>query len=94
MYKTLGPCKFLIADEDIRCSLCEVLVFFSGCDRILPMGFDRHPILSFNRYPSKILPTSSTCDFLLRIPICFDQYENFKEYMVLGLKGNDGFGGV
>lgn len=86
--------SLLWTDEDIGCTLQDILIFFSGSDRIPPMGFSQHPTLVFLHQPNEILPTSSTCDLQLRIPTCFDQYEKFKEYMMLGLKGNDGFGGV
>ena len=44
----------------------------------------------------KHLPTASTCSLVLRIPTCYgpQQYADFKEAMLLGLFGNDGFGGV
>ena len=85
--------SYLIVDEDIGCSLEDVLVFFSGSDRIPPMGFDRHPTPHFLHEAKEVLPTASTCDIQLRIPTCHTEYDQFREYMVLGMKSNDGFGG-
>ena len=85
--------SFRHADEDIGCTMKHVMIFFSGSDRIPPMGFDRHPTLHFIHDDERKLPTSSTCDLQMRIPTCHPDYDEFKKYMVLGLIGNDGFGG-
>ena len=74
-------------DEEIGCTLQDVLVFFSGANRVPPLGFDKRPSLTFLHNNAK-LPTASTCDIRLRIPACYTQYQNFKEAMVLGVKGH------
>ena len=67
-------------------------MFFSGASAIPPLGFDKKPTLTFC---SGILPTSSTCDLQLRLPIGhgFD-YKKLRDAMVLAVCGHDGFGGV
>lgn len=41
------------------------------------------------------LATASTCDIILRLPTLHgEDYQSFKEAMIMSLKGNDGFGGV
>ena len=41
------------------------------------------------------LASASTCDLQLRIPTVHGMnYEDFKEGLILSIKGNDGFGGV
>ena len=74
--------------------MSEVLVFFTGADRVPPAGFDKQPKVSFLHERSAKFCTSSTCDLLLRIPTCHDNYLAFKEYMRMSLKDNDGFGGL
>ena len=69
----------------------DVLIFFTGASNIPPIGFKEVLSLYF-LYPfSAKLPTASTCDMTLRIPTSHDEYSVFKEYMILGIKGNDGF---
>ena len=70
------------------------MIFFSGADKIPPIGFEQQPTLGFLLSKEAILPTSSTCDLTLRIPTVHSDYHHFREYMLLGILGNDGFGGV
>ena len=70
----------------------DLLVFYTGADCVPVLGFDRNPVLLF-LYTQR-LPTASTCDLHLRIPARYNTYKDFKDAMVLGLKGHDGFGGV
>ena len=44
--------------------------------------------------PLRLLPTASTCSLELRLPTYHHNYITFKEYMSVGLKGCEGFGGV
>ena len=81
-------------DEDIACTLEDVLVFFSGASCVPPLGFDSNPTLVFLHSKTATLPTASTCDLQLRLPATYNEYHKFKEAMVLGLKGHNGFGGV
>lgn len=86
---------FFFLDGDSGCSLEDLLSFMSGADTIPPYGFPVTPTLIFLHHEST-LPTASTCDLILRLPACYNykQYGQFKDAMILGLKGHDGFGGV
>lgn len=58
------------------------------------MEFSVKPKLMFLDISDK-LPTASTCDLQLRIPIAHcEDFEAFKEWMELGILGNCGFGEV
>ena len=67
-------------------------IFFSGARSIPPAGWPKKPTLEF-LHDNTILPTSSTCSLILRLPIVHTSSEMFKNAMVLSIKGNDGFGG-
>lgn len=71
-------------------SLGDVLVFFSGSDKIPPLGFDLPPSLSFDE--DAMFPTSSTCALSLVLPSRYREYEIFKEKVDYGFKNNGGFG--
>ena len=58
------------------------------------IGFDKKPTMIFLHHKNAVLPTASTCDLELRLPAIHKTYEAFRDAMVLGIKGNDGFGGV
>ena len=49
------------------------------------------PSLVFLR-DNQVLPTASTCDLQLRLPIRYSDFTRFKDAMVLALKCHDGFG--
>ena len=69
-------------------------MFFSGADNIPPCGFqDVNPTLVFLHGDAK-LPTASTCDLELRLPATYSDYATFRDALILGLKGHDGFGGI
>ena len=85
----------IITEQDIGCSLEDLLIFVTGADRIPPLGFDKSPTVVFVQNEARILPTASTCDLTLRLPTAHGaNYNRFKEMMVMALKGHDGFGGV
>jgi len=72
-----------------------MLVFFTGADRVPPLGFSKRPTVSFNHTNTSKFCTASTCDLQLRLPTCHgDDYSSFKDAMIMSLKDNDGFGGV
>ena len=85
---------FFFIDEDNACNLKDVLIFFSGSDRVPPLGYDVSPSLVFLHHSNARFPTASTCDLQLRLPASYVDYEGFKEAMLLGIKGNNGFGCV
>ena len=60
------------------------MVFFTGGTNIPP-----YATLEFDE---EKLPSSSTCDNVLRIPTKHTEYETFKEYLQMGVLGHDGFG--
>ena len=81
-------------EETAGCSLEDVLIFFSGAERVPPCGFgDVSPALVF-LHENQVLPTASTCDLQLRLPIRYSDFTKFKDAMVLAVKCNDGFGEV
>ena len=63
---------------------------FSGARQPPPLGFPKKPKLKF-LHGGKF-PTASTCAFIFSIPI-HSTYDAFREAMLLGILGNDGFGG-
>ena len=76
------------------CTLEDVLTFFTGADSIPPLGFDRQPNVCF-LHDESIFCTASTCSIELRLPCCHQEnYEAFKQAMIMSLHDNDGFGGV
>ena len=82
-------------DGDFNCTLEDILIFFTGAERVPVLGFELVPKLSFlESSPLRLLPTASTCSLELRLPTYHHNYITFKEYMSVGLKGCEGFGGV
>ena len=70
-------------------------MFFTGTDRIPPMGFGKQLTVTFLLNPKDKFATASTCDLQLRLPIGYSSDLNaFMDAMTLSLNGNDGFGGV
>ncbi len=76
----------------MECTLTDVLIFACASSCIPPMGFFHKPTIYF--LDDSILPTSSTCELTLRIPTVHKTYAKFKEYVVMGILCNDGFGTV
>ena len=70
-------------------------MFFSGSDRIPPLGFDVEPSVIFLHDQGSRFATASTCSLQLRLPTSHgENYTKFKEDIVLSINGNDGFGGL
>lgn len=67
----------------------HILAFFTGGDRISPLGFSEKATLKFT---SGVLATSSTCSLVMYLPYCHDDYTVFKSYMIESLISNGGFG--
>lgn len=83
---------FLFSDGKTGCTIGDVLVFFTGTDRVPPLGFEKPPTVSF-LHQDAIFATASTCDVRLRLPTKYaDNLEGFKQAMFTSLKNNDGFG--
>ena len=77
--------------------LSDILVFFTGADRIPPGGFSKkspyEPKLKFLHDDDEPLATASTCDLILRLPVKYhNDPEKFEEMMILSFKGYQGFG--
>ena len=76
-------------EEDIGCTLSDLLLFFLGTDQIPPLGFDIKPTLTFIKHGK--FPTASTCDIQLRLPTTQRPIKS-SDIMILALKCNDSFG--
>ena len=86
---------FYHVEGSIDCGVDDVLVFFSGTDRVPLLGFSPKPKVSFLYSPSLKFCTSSTCNICLRLPTSHgEDYRAFRDAVILSLKSNDGFGGV
>ena len=57
--------SFLLGKES-RCTIEDVLIFFTGANTVPTLGFAGTPQLMFLENPDK-LPTASTCDLHLRL---------------------------
>jgi len=74
-------------------TLEDVIVFFSGSDKIPPLGFPRSPTLNFSQ--DNLYPTASTCALVLTLPTQYGrQYDSFKDAMTVGFKFHGGFGNI
>ena len=56
-----------------------------------PGGWPKKPTIEFIH--DAILPSSSTCSLILRLPAVHQTHAAFKDALILGIKNNDGFGG-
>lgn len=84
--------QYCVADNDEKeCSLEDICIFFSGARSTPPAGWCKKPTLQFSH--EALLPTASTCSLVIRLPAAHKCYQSFKDAMVLGIMGNDGFGG-
>ncbi len=70
--------RMIFLDGDIECSLSELLVFFSGTNRVPPTGFVEQPALIFVHQGAAKFPTASTCDLHLRLPSSYTHYSDFE----------------
>ena len=83
---------FSFSESTVEVTLQDVLVFFTGCD-CKPTGFyNQIPKLTFLRGSNDTLATATTCELNLRLPVCYTDYDQFKERMTLSFKGHGGFG--
>ena len=70
----------------------QILAFVTGTWQIPPMGFPNRPNITFISDESKTLPTSSTCDLTLRLPLVLIDYDHFKTQVTKGFLNTVGFG--
>ncbi|KAL5469173.1 hypothetical protein EMCRGX_G030387 [Ephydatia muelleri] len=74
------------------CSIQELLEFFTGSG-YPPQGFSRKCTISFLHDTTARLPTAATCNLELRLPTCHgEDYSQFRECMMLAIRGCEGFG--
>lgn len=77
------------ATSEVKVSLDMVLSFFTGTDRVPPLGYPR-VVLSFNH--SNPYPTSSTCAVELTLPTIYQDYDTFKHHLDVAFTMHGGFG--
>ena len=73
-------------------NLASVLAFFTGTNRVPPLGFHQEPRLYFVHDDIASLAIASTCDLSLALPIVHKEYGDFREKMIMCLTCNDGLG--
>ena len=80
---------------EMGCVLEYVLIFFSGSDCVPPTGYGRQPKILFQHFFGKTLATTSTCQLTMILSVAHgNNYNKFKQDLILSFKGNDGFGGL
>ncbi len=72
----------------------DILIFFSGAEKVPPLGFNTQPVLAFLHGPQDTLPTASTCTLTLCLPTMHRQYPEFRNALIHALLGHGGFGQV
>ena len=65
------------------------MIFVTCADAEPPTGFDPQPSVT---YIEAVIPTSSTCSNILRLPLKHKRYEDFKAGMIEGIVGGQDFG--
>ena len=65
--------------EDKKIGLRDVLNIFTGAFVQPVLGFGKKGDLQFLHGRKNLLAASSTCDLILRLPICHDDYSAFVE---------------
>lgn len=71
-------------------TLPMILSFFTGSESIPPLGFPHDPVLNFS--DTSIYPTASTCAIQLTLPLCYTDYDKFKDALTMGFRNHGGFG--
>ena len=89
---SFGLIRFQLTGDGCGCSLEDVLIFFSGADRVPPLGFPQSPSLSFLDVGA-IFPTASTCSLQLRLPTQYTDYNEFINALKEALFCNGGLDG-
>ncbi|XP_051983766.1 G2/M phase-specific E3 ubiquitin-protein ligase-like isoform X1 [Xyrauchen texanus] len=69
----------------------EMLVFITGADCILPLGFPGEPRIEFYTQENRRLPFASTCGMVLFLPRGIQEEEEFTDLLNTALKGYLGF---
>lgn len=85
--------KYSGASNQEEISLEDIMIFYSGTDKMPPLGFLHKLTLEFNN--DNIYPTASTCTLTLVLPTkYYMDYDSFKNSMYVGLKYHGGFGTI
>ena len=71
-------------------TLVDVLTFYTGSDKVPPLGFVPAPTLAFNS--AAYYPSSSTCSLTLYLPTKYEDYCAFKSRLLYAFKNHGGFG--
>lgn len=79
-----------LLDEDIGCTLESILIFVTGSSAIPPLGFACTPTVAF--YTESTMPSANVCSLTLQLPVSHETYNSFREAMLMGILGNDGYG--
>ncbi len=83
--------NFTSIDPDSEVCVADVLSFFTGAEKIPPIGLPSKPELNF--CPSGDYPTASTCALHLCLPTThWNDYTTFEKNMITGFKHHGGFG--
>ena len=78
-------------DQESTLQLGDVLSFFTGADKLPPLGLPHNASIYFNS--ENEYPTASTCALHIVLPTKhWNDYNTFKDKMVYGLKYHGGFG--
>ncbi|KAB0790677.1 hypothetical protein PPYR_12030 [Photinus pyralis] len=85
---------YIIDCEDSELiSLNEILAFATGLDSIPPLGFQISPkIIFLHDEPACKFPKANTCSIELKLPVCHNNYDDFKLDMDFGIGNAVGFG--
>ena len=76
--------------NDAEASIEEVLVFVTGASRPPPLGFDKPATITFS--DDEPFPMANTCANPIRLPVCYSEYEEFKQNMDFANKNSPCFG--
>ncbi|XP_046330928.2 G2/M phase-specific E3 ubiquitin-protein ligase-like [Haliotis rufescens] len=69
-----------VKEGESRLQFSDILMFDTGSESIPPCGFDTNPRLEFlPDSPNMRYPTANTCSCILRLPVSYDEYSEFKE---------------
>ena len=77
-------------DDPNHMTLEEILIFFTGSDKIPPLGFITSPSIAFNK--DNDYSTSSTCALSLILHTKYCDSSTFKEKVTFGFQTHDGYG--
>lgn len=83
---------YQLTGDDFGCRLEDVLIFFSGAYRLLPLGFPHSPSFSFLDVEA-LFPTVSMCSLQLRLPTRYTAYNEFNNTLKEALFCNGGLDG-